>query len=66
MLVEYILGKYAVWVGWLETSWVSMVVIERIGIKFQTTRLATDLFWNGGTACPAVPVMSRDSFQVCI
>lgn len=66
MLAEYILGKYAVWVGWLETSWVSTVVIERIGIKFQATRLATDLFWNGGTACPAITVMSRDSFQVCI
>lgn len=53
MLAEYILGKYAVWVGWLETSWVSTVVIERIGIKFQTTRLATSLFWKGGL--PALP-----------
>lgn len=66
MLSEYILGKYAVWVGWLETSWVSTAVIERIGIKFQTTHLATSLFWNRGTACPVITVMSRDSFQVCI
>lgn len=36
MAAESILGKCALWVGWLEISpWVSLVFIEKLGLKSQ-------------------------------
>lgn len=61
------LGKCAVWIGWLETSpWGSMVFLEK-KMALNSKVLDEQPVCSGmGSACIATTLMISDGFQMCI